>query len=84
MGKAERTIEDVLQEHTPRLSAIKGVVGTAIGSHRGQPCILVAVAEDSPAIIRQIPEQIEGFPVRTLLTGEPSLLDDGPDASDAG
>ena len=40
-----RQLEKVLREHTPRLMALAGVIGTAQGEHDGKPCIVVMVAE---------------------------------------
>lgn len=65
-----RPIADVLAEHTPRLMAMPGVVGTAEGREEGRPCILVFVASDSPELRASIPSQIEGHPVKIQVTGE--------------
>jgi hypothetical protein len=75
VGQTNRPIEEVLQEHTPRLMAIAGVVGTAVGSHEGAPCILVMTSGDSPALREKIPDEIEGHPVRVLVTGQPTIFD---------
>ena len=39
----ERSIEAVLREHTDRLMALPGVVGSAQGLCDGEPCIKVLV-----------------------------------------
>jgi hypothetical protein len=59
-----QTIEEVLAARTPELMAITGVVGTGIGADAGRPCILVFVTKREPQLEREIPDSIEGFPVR--------------------
>ena len=75
MTGSNRSLRDVLKEHTPRLMAIPGVVGTAIGADEGAPCILVMTAEDSATLREAIPDQIEEYPVRVLVTGRPTIFD---------
>ena len=67
---SSRPIADVLAEHTPRLMAIPGVVGTAEGRDEGRPCILVFVASDSPELRASMPSDIEGYRVKVQVTGE--------------
>ena len=64
-----RTIEEVLAAHTPDLMAIAGVAGTGIGADGDRPCILVFVNKREPQLEREIPEDIEGFPVRIEEVG---------------
>jgi tetratricopeptide (TPR) repeat protein len=67
---ASRPIEDVLKDHTPKLMALDGVVGTAQGEENGRPCIMVYLARDTEALRQAIPTQIEGYPVKLQVTGE--------------
>lgn len=67
---AERTIEQVQEAHTEAWMAMPGVVGTAIGLHKGEPCILILTAANAEAIRAQIPERVEGYPVIIQQTGE--------------
>ena len=67
---SSRPIADVLAEHTPRLMAIPGVVGTAEGSDEGKPCILIFALNDSPELRASIPSHLEGYPVKIQVTGE--------------
>ncbi len=69
-GMDRKSITEVLQEHTARLLAIPGVVGTAQGLCRGQPCIKVYVIKKTPELTERIPRVIEGFPVDIEETGE--------------
>ncbi len=64
-----KAIEDVLKEHTGRLLSIPGVVGTAEGTLNGRPCIVVYVVETSPALRKDIPDSLEGYPVVIEETG---------------
>lgn len=66
----EKTISGVLKEHTVSLMALPGVVGTAEGRCDGKPCIKVYVKEKSAEIVKQVPAQIEGYPVTIQETGE--------------
>ncbi len=66
----QKTITAALKEHTSRLMALSGVVGTAEGRCDGKPCIKVYVKENTPDIVKQIPAEIEGYPVSIQETGE--------------
>ena len=65
----EKTIEQVLMENTARLMSLSGVVGTAEGQCSGKPCIYVFVTESSPALVDQIPSEIEGYRVKIQVSG---------------
>ena len=71
----EKPIEQVLREHTESLMALPGVVGTAQALCSGEPCIRVFVAEATEELLKQIPEELEGYPVDVLQTGEFKALD---------
>jgi len=71
----ERTIEEVLKEHTDSLMSLPGVVGTAQGLCDGEPCIKVFVAKKTPQLLRQIPSSLEGYTVAAEETGEFQALD---------
>ena len=73
----EKPIEKVLEEHTDALMAIPGVVGTAQGQCAGQPCIKVFVAKKTPDLLKQIPPELDGYPVAVEETGEIRALDSG-------
>ena len=66
----DKTIEAVLKEYTDRLMSLPDVVGTAEGRCAGKPCIKIYVLETTPKLRRQIPSDIEGFPVVIEETGE--------------
>ena len=70
-----KSIESVLREHTARLMALPGVVGTAIGECEGRPCIKVYVAQKTPDLLRLIPSTLGGYPVSIHETGEFKALD---------
>ena len=73
----EKPIEQVLQEHTDSLMALPGVVGTALGLCADEPCIRVFVVEATEELLKQIPEEIEGYAVDVQQTGEFKALDPG-------
>ena len=70
-----KSLEEVLQEHTNGLMAMPGVVGTAQGLCNGEPCIRVFTVESSDELLRQIAQEIEGYPVEVQETGEFRKLD---------
>jgi hypothetical protein len=65
-----KTIELVLEENTPRLMLIKGVVGTAIGECDDQPCIKILVVELTEELEMILPKLMENYPVIIEETGE--------------
>jgi hypothetical protein len=48
---AGKTIEAVLKQHTDRLMSLPGMVGTAIGACKGEPCIKVLVVKKTPELV---------------------------------
>ena len=73
----EKSIEQVLQEHTNSLMTLPGVVGTALGLCAGEPCIRVFVAEKTGDLMEQIPSEIEGYTVDVVETGPFKALPGG-------
>ncbi len=65
----QKTIEEVLAEHTEEWMSVPGVVGTAIGACDGEPCIKLFVVRSTDELRQAIPEQVEGFVVRLEVTG---------------
>jgi len=71
MTTSQRPLTEVLAAHTPELMAIPGVVGTAESrTDDGRPCILVMIARSTPELRARLPRTLEGWPVRTDVTGE--------------
>jgi hypothetical protein len=68
------TIEQVKERHETELMAIKGVVGVGIGECEGEPCVKVLLENDSPDLKRQIPTQLDGYPVDTEVVGSLEAL----------
>ena len=64
-----KTIDEVLAAHTDSLLALPGVVGTAIGSCDGEPCIKVMVADSNPDTRARIPARLEQYRVVVEVTG---------------
>ena len=67
---AEIPITQALEEATPGLMKIEGVVGTAQGLCEGAPCIKIYVAKKTPELLAQLPATIAGHPVMIVETGE--------------
>ena len=73
---ATRDITSVMNDHVNELMAIPGVTGVAISELEDKtPCILVMIVEESPEVRKQIPERIEGHPVKVTVSGEIRPLD---------
>ena len=68
----KKTIQTVLKEHTDKLMALPGVVGTGLGECSGKPCIKVFVVKKTP---NQIPSTLEGYTVAVQETGKFRALD---------
>jgi hypothetical protein len=67
----QREINDVMDAHVQELMEIPGVTGVAVGeTDEGVPCILILILEDSDEIKSKLPKELEGHPVRTMVTGE--------------
>lgn len=59
----------VLREHRETLMALPGVVGSAVGSCDGNPCIQVYVAQRAPELADRIPKSLQGYPVKVIESG---------------
>ena len=68
-GEMPNDIATVLKNHTPKLMAIPGVTGTAETLCNGKPCIKVYVEKKTADIEKQIPPNIQGYPVVIQETG---------------
>ncbi len=73
--RPEKTIEAVLETHSPRLMSLAGVVGVGEGRCAGAPCIKVLVLEQTPELVERIGDAIEGYKVEVVATGEIRALD---------
>jgi hypothetical protein len=66
----DKPIKQVLEEHSPRLMAVPGVVGTAESLCDNEPCIVVMVVARTPELEQNLPDRLEGYPVTIRVTGE--------------
>ena len=67
---ADKTIQQVQEEHTDEWMDLPGVVGTALGQCEGRPCILVLTASNTAQVRQRIPSTVEGYPVMVQRIGE--------------
>ena len=72
----EKTIQQVLIDHTDSLMALPGVVGIAQGECSGQPCIRVFAAKKTAELLKLVPKVIEGYEVAVDETGEFKALEE--------
>ncbi|MCJ7676059.1 MAG: hypothetical protein MUO33_13040, partial [Sedimentisphaerales bacterium] len=61
-------VKEVQEKHTDRLMAIDGVVGTAVGLGDGAGHAVLVLLE-RPGV-GGIPDELEGVPVRPVVTGK--------------
>lgn len=66
----QKTIAVVLEEVSSSLLSISGVVGAGEGVCGNKACIRVYVLQESPELLRLIPETIDGYPVVIEQTGQ--------------
>lgn len=66
----EKRVVEVLREHTEELMSLPGVVGTAEGLCKGNPCIKVLVIKKTPELDEKISCTLEGYPVMIEETGK--------------
>ena len=68
--KMSPTIQEVKAKYTDHLLAMPGVVSVGIGRNPdGTLVIIVGVYGPRPDTVRQLPKELEGFPVRAEVTG---------------
>lgn len=68
---SERDINSVMDAHAEELMAIEGVTGVAVGAlDDGTPSILILIMEESDELNSLLPAELEGHPVRTMVSGE--------------
>jgi len=74
----KRDISAVLASHDKALLAIPGVVGVSVGllPDNSTLCLQVMLARRTPEAERDIPRELEGYPVVTKITGEIRPLSD--------
>jgi len=68
--KMSPTIQEVKAKYTDHLLAMPGVVSVGIGRNPdGTLVIIVGLDGPRPDTVRQLPKELEGFPVRAEVTG---------------
>jgi hypothetical protein len=70
-----KSIEEVLKQHTDSWMTIDGVEGTAIGLFENKPCIKIFTSIKTEDLRFKIPMTIEGYPVIIEETGTFRALD---------
>ncbi len=50
--------------HEKEIMAVPGVTGIGVGRKGGRACIMVYVRKAEPEILKTLPKEMEGFPVR--------------------
>jgi len=66
-----QNIKAVMNEHVDSLMSIDGVVGVGIGAlDNGSLCIKVMVTNEDVRLQKEIPDQLDNYPVVVEKTGE--------------
>ena len=67
-----RDINAVLRANDGKLLALPHVVGVYVGvlDDRTTPCLTVMLSETDSGTIKQIPKQLEGYPVIVKVSGK--------------
>lgn len=69
-------VKTVMETHVSNLMAIPGVTGVAVGElEDGTPCILILILEQTHELKEKLPKQLDGHPVRVMVTGEIKPMD---------
>ena len=78
--EAFKHVKEVQERHTEKLMAKEGVAGTAIGAGQGAQPVMMVLLEHGG--VPDLPGDLEGVPVRPLVTGKIYALPKGgtPDA----
>jgi hypothetical protein len=67
-GSEKPEIEAVRRRHERHLISIDGVLGTGLGrTLTGEDAIVLYLRD--PSVMRQVPSEIEGHPVESIVTG---------------
>ena len=67
-GSEKPEIEAVRRRHERHLISIDGVLGTAVGrTQTGEDAIVLYLRD--PSAMREVPSEIEGHPVESIVTG---------------
>ena len=80
----QKDIVTVQAELEAQILDLPGVVGVAVGECAGTECLLVFVEQETPELARQIPQELEGFPVQVQATGPIQAQPGSNDASPSG
>jgi len=64
----------VQEQHESQLMSLPDVVGIGIGECDRLPCFKVFVAEKTPALENQIPQELDGIKVDIVVTGPINAL----------
>lgn len=62
-------IEDVKKRHELELLGIEGVEGVGVTEDKGHAVLTLYIGQMTDQLRRKLPTEIEGYPVRTVITG---------------
>jgi hypothetical protein len=69
-GTMPATIQEVKAQHEKRFLAMPGVVSVGIGRGAdGKPVIVVGLDRPRPETVKQLPQSLDGHPVRVDIIG---------------
>lgn len=65
-----KDLKKIKEKYEMKFMELDGVEGVGIGEYLGKPCINVYVSKKTKPIEELIPQDLEGYPVRLVPTGE--------------
>lgn len=78
----QRTIQEVMGEYGNRWMVRPQVTGLGLGRCDGEPCIVVYLSRELPEDAEPLPEEVEGYTVRTEVIGRVVPRGGGGDGDD--
>ena len=63
------SIREVMEAHRDEWMSRPGVTGMGLGRCDGEPCIVLYLLRRTEALASELPDTVEGYPVRLEVTG---------------
>lgn len=66
---AGASVHEVLERHRDAWMETRGVIGTGVGRCDGDPCLVIYLRALTDELEAELPDCVEGYPVRLEETG---------------
>lgn len=81
---AGASVHEVLERHRDAWMETRGVVGTGVGRCDGDPCLVIYLRALTDELEAELPDCVEGYPVRLEETGTVTPRGGPPDGPEGG